>query len=95
MIPMHHPDIPDAEIEAVSEDQAAHLETLGWERTPPAKDDAPTEVHTELVVGTTSSLGDELVIVEADDHNPQDDEPVVDDNEDSDTTVLDDTTPGD
>lgn len=65
MIRMHHPNLDDATTDAVSEDQAAHLETLGWERTPDPEDDGPAEVYEDTVVGTTSSLGDELVIVEA------------------------------
>lgn len=65
MIPMHHPDLDGATTNAVSEDQAVHYETLGWQRTPPAEDDGPTEVFEDTIVGTTSSLGDELVIVEA------------------------------
>lgn len=61
---MHHPDLDGASTEAVSEAQAVHYETLGWQRTPPPGDDAPAEVFEDTVVGTTSSLGDELVIVE-------------------------------
>lgn len=65
MIRMHHPDLDGSDVLAVSEDQALHYEDLGWERTPDPDDDAPTEVYEDNVVGTTSSLGDKLVIVEA------------------------------
>ena len=80
MIRMHHPNLDDATTDAVSEDQAAHLETLGWERTPPPDPDAdaPAEVYEDTVVGTTSSLGDEVVVVEAPDAPPVPPEGTVD-----------------
>lgn len=70
---MHHPDLDGSDIEAVSEDQAVHYETLGWLRTADPEDDSPAEVYEDNVVGTTSSLGDELVIVEA----PTDPDPLA------------------
>lgn len=78
MIRMHHPKLGDATTDAVSEDQAAHLETLGWERTPAPEDDGPAEVFEDNVVGTKSALGDDLVIVEAPDAPPTVPEGTVD-----------------
>ncbi len=65
MIPMHHP-ATSGETEAVNEDQAAHLKSLGWVRTPDPEDDSPTELWEDTIVGTTSSLGDELVLTTPD-----------------------------
>ncbi len=64
-IAMHHPDLDDAAAHAVNDDQAAHLETLGWVRAEPAEVEEVEQVE-ETFDGTASSFGADLELITSD-----------------------------